>query len=1561
MKIPIDRVFLLLFLVIIGFIAFGALYTPSKYNNKGIRSSSESSSTTTLTSDDQTGGGGGGDTSSSSQSPSSSGTPLSVTVNSLTSISIRSDTLTSSTGFFHFQLFQDEDLKISLNRGINIGFDVYVVVREDALRGDTGFVWTNIYPQFEYARTYWLRILPSDITGEYTLPSSPQSVPKTSFKTMAAPVDTSSPSAIEKIEENCREFGEYLLQMALSAPFEMALELLIRPRQSLIAFQESFEYTKAKYKQFKNATKESMTAVKQSAIAALEVASMRFLIFIRLFDFRNFGGDGKLKTINLANLTGTLKLTMNRLIKFIGNIDLNAVVAAAKNGIKYGVDGAKAIATRIGMAVLRSARFAASMLRPDPIDIALMAISMTGMVFEDENKGGMMDWNYLKTSDFLSYQSESIKMQHEAWLNDYKITAFPLINGPLNKYDEITIYQKLEELSDAMIFLPYLKTTTSGDNTGYYHYANSRAMDQLAKKALKALSPTRMINDQDTLNDIEDLEVMRDLRSLQRTCFAAFKKHLDDLIASGSLSSVQAERMAIPFSTSTERYATAALEAFAKSYVLRVNVDKMHRLCIHLLCKMDGGNPLRNGQCSYSTPSDCFNSYPWPLPQPAVFNAAYIESKNRVCSPLPGTPCPSPSPCPVSPCLELNSDLGQTDHIYSEWRYPKDMKREFKDYNLSGWSPVWEDPNAVNGACIVYRPDVRQMCEASTKVDEYASGGTKIVARNNYNLYTGECTNTREFCTAYGVSYRSDMPTSEMANRGSGSLPSCYWSDAQKAGAAILGSDIIVQYFERFGAMARNGFATFAGFFSSADEDAAAAARAEAERLAAVASTVEAQLDDVQQAVFDRFYDMKYIHSNTIQCIDFKIDQSGNMYVLYAYDTGRGLLKLVKFNKFFEKQWIVSTGFVGPVENFFQSQLALDSSGYVYFVKSERNANGTYVRSICKLDPNDDGTELWKIKPMSVIDPGGIYAGAQDVHPDASFNGIYIRNDKLYATWVGQRVRSDGQVTAQLQKLIRYDQITSVRNNGVDVISGNETYMTDGISDQIGEEIFSFVVDSNENHYSLYRNNYMDQNTKKIEKSTGLLTRYTAITGARRDFPLQMYVTGLPTGSGIPAVDSPMWKNSKDSTNPDFIHPDVNDYPSICIDSQDRIFISNGVKIIQIDETAGNAWDVLKPGPTDGGARQYNAYKTVYDLKEYDFNTIKNSFNNPDFKPWDCSVMTTDNNDNLCMFIEKTKYVNLGNINRILQSPTTYKNIIYNKLDPPIPNTSIKGLARDPSNVRIFVDYVQFDDLEFNSNCYGHEQVTLIITPNPIQVSGYKDTDMISYIEDIKLQTVRSETAVLPEDANKIIFQLNTNYTISLKINDDIVYTRTDVRIDTTDPMMFRESKIDIMNITEDLVSAGVYNTAQNIVLIPPIYGTRTIQVENIGTGVITNLIVDQVTTKTTNNNIILKIPVDLICKNNIARGKIYKIRIRFPTPYNNYPILRCDINKEGIWIGNGDGNMQRKIEVTYINPIFQTERYTSTVFFVSIDNYWNDKEASKNIYPMFDSLILPDSKICRS
>jgi hypothetical protein len=1523
-------------LMVVGYFAFQTFYDPTRAKPLGARGGGGTvtdtmtpppddtttpppDDTTTPPPDDTSTGG------ETSEEGSGSPVPLSITVNSLSSITIKSDTLTSSTGFFKFGLYQDQNLQLSLDRGANFAFRVSVIVREYELRRDPGFVWNNISPQFQYSTKYWMSIEQSYPTGQ-RIYSSP--IPRIDFTTFGPQTSSSDPTLNDKIEEFCRELADtVLLPMAVEEVFVELLHLLYKlykgRNAALPAIKQMFGMFGTLSDKIDNYMKtEPLKRANQARIKALSAASARFATFISLFDFDKWDIEKAASKIeSIGKIYGTLKLTMGRLIDYIKDVDFNDVYAAVKGSLKAGWSAAKTVAMKIGTAVLTAGRFAAGMLVPDPLDIALMAISLTGAMLEQENKGGMLDWNQLKTSDFLSYQEDSIREQHESWLKELKITAFPLINGPLNKYDEPTLMDEVEKLTKSLIFLPCLRSAPVENpiNTDIYSPLDyyKFTMDVLSKRALAALSPSGIIRTQTDLDTIENLQVMQDLRYVQVECFRKFKDYV---------LSVPLTIRNTPYVVSQNKYGTTALEQYSLWFISQSDLlDKMNRVCIYIFCKMNGGKPLRNGQCSYSTPSDCFNSYPWPLPQPAVFNTGYIEARTRVCSPKPGTPCPSPSPCPVSPCLELNSDLGETDHIYSEWRHWRDLQREFSRYDLDGHSPLWTDPAVVNGggACVIYNPNVRQMCEASTKLDDLTGdgvlGGRKIIARNNYNMYTGECTNTREFCTAYGVSYRSDMPKSEMANRGSGSLPSCYWSDAQKAGSMILGSDIVIQYMERAGTALRNGWRTFAGLFNGRDLDAEAdaARRAEIARLAGVAAIVEAQTDEAQIAIFNNYYNMKYIYSNTLQCVDMKIDAEGNIYVLYAYDTDDGLLTLVKFNSIFKEKWKMSTGFSGPVENFLQSQLALDSDGYVYFMMSNYDVGANkYLRYIHKF--NKDGTEItvnWPIKPDSVTNADGIFPSATNIK-GYEFNGIFIRSNLLYVSWVGYRVQSDGKtIDRNLQKLIRYNNITGVRNNGTSIMN-SDTYVTDGISAaEISEEIFSFVVDTYGNQYSFYRNNYGTRDGSTSVRHRGILTKYTATTGVRRDIDLSSFVS---------------WNG------PSSINPNINDYPSMCIESsspsEDEIFISNGINIMKIIEPYSTPIVSLY----------------TLDLQNYEFNTIGDSFKDPDFKPWDCSMMTLDPKNNLSMFIEKTKYIKVGNIKKIMTSTTSvsqYQNIIHYRLDPPIPLSVTKGLLRPPTNVRVFVDYVLFEGFEFDSNCFGHESVTLVVDPMPSKVDAttFKDIDMVGRVIDIKRQT---PNVMLPQSANKVIFQPGIDYTISLKINDDIVYTHpTTLQVDTS---LLTESKIDVMSYVGEIdYNLGIFH---NVSLIQPRFGSRIIQFEHIGTGAVTNALLENVSNRLPSGNIRIKIPDSCTSYYNAGPAasppnsvSIIKLKIRYPPPYDIYPILRCTITFNENLIKSSTGSIEfknRNINITYPNTGFSSDFYTSQNVSVFSD--------SANIYPYF-------------
>jgi hypothetical protein len=1305
--------------------------------------------------------------------------------------------LTSPSSYLAFELFQDEALTIPFST--NLGIDVIatrVVVHENSVR-DNGFVWSSIDPPFSYSTEYWMYVSSvTDETGDY---NGSLEITTVSFTTLSEPEDTTTQTFMDKFEDGLRTLGEFLLPFLIEEAFEMLLDILKNPRNTARWFSDLFDNMKAKMK----ARADVARANKLSGIPTLEKSSFRFSLFMDVFRF---------SPEDVAKITGGLPKTIEKKIEFLENIDLEDVMERSKNGSKYGAQGLKKLATNIGKNLIKAGvsmgKFAAGMLaQPDPLDLVLLGISLAGMALEAENKGGMLDWNNLKTSDFLAMKEEAIKDQVDFFRSPpYNVTQAPLINGPLLKYDNKTLFDLIEELSYDLFILPPLKSRNSTDETGYQFFVNSLSSYPKFINTLRAyyaLSRNGNIRSQADIDYVESLQVMLDLRNVQKMCITRFvEKYAEkkqELIASG---------VTDPLAAISLWAHDTAFDAYTKTYI--DNLPTIQKIAVYIFCKMNGGNPLGNGQCSYTTPSACFNSYPWPLPRPQFSVSAGLASST--------TPRVSPVPCSSSPCIESDSGayMGITDHFYSEWRYPDGIERDFKNYTTAS-SPIWEDPNVtdpnINGACIIYNPSTRQICEASTKLDDRSTDvrNYKVIAKNDYNRYTGECTNTRAFCDAYGVSYRSDMPVSEMAYRGSGPLPSCYWSDAQKAGAMILGSDIIIQYLERLGDILEDGWRTFVGLVNgrNPDREEAEALREKMRQIAASNAMMISQSEEAQQEVFDKFYGMSYILSTTAQCVDFKISPVDNsLYLLYAYDTGDGTLVLIKYDKYYkpdtsrywdrskaeskDKMW----GFEGPVENVIQSQIALDQSGDIYVIQGNRRPDNVFEQSIVKFRSNGTKDSTFDLKPESLTDPGQMYAGRY--FKNAKFNGIYIRNDNLYVTWTGTEIDANGDVVpyAYNSKFIKYTNISTqsgIIRGGIDLIRGRHYFGSGGISDsEPSEEIFSFVVDDSDNHYTLFRHNA--QVNGSIVKNRGILMKYEPVSGGNPT-NINLYSSVFLTG----VLPNSFRDDSVEGTA-NFIHAEVNDYPSLCIDSDNNIFISNGIRVCRIiSQTSVSTLD--------------------YSIKNYSFNTIKTSLETatsdkkanppriPTFFPWDCCILTTDPDGNMCMIIEKYKMINLGSISRIRSNSQTYKNIIYNRLDPPIASVIEKGLDGDPLSVTLGVDYVSFDGLYFTPSCVGHEGVTLEVDPAPIIVSSSDTLQRVMKTNVKLIQSTQQRRVELPLMPNLIRFRPGIAYTISLKLNDNTIYTHPT-------PLIVDTSVFQIGPIADDAISS----VEANITLSSGIY-----------------------------------------------------------------------------------------------------------------------------------------------
>lgn len=162
------------------------------------------------------------------------------------------------------------------------------------------------------------------------------------------------------------------------------------------------------------------------------------------------------------------------------------------------------------------------------------------------------------------------------------------------------------------------------------------------------------------------------------------------------------------------------------------------------------------------------------------------------------------------------------DQSYAEWRTNFDHLRRDLGTDFS------DDPSANGGLCVGWNYIHRQQCN-SVFVGEDDE-------RNTYNINTGECINTPDFCHSYGVPLKRSVPIDDLGRkesglyadvwtwRASGPLDSCVIPEAYKALDWTILSRNIVQAFVALGytlasyAFRRNlgfmAFATLRGIFN---------------------------------------------------------------------------------------------------------------------------------------------------------------------------------------------------------------------------------------------------------------------------------------------------------------------------------------------------------------------------------------------------------------------------------------------------------------------------------------------------------------------------------------------------------------------------------------------------------------------------------------------------------------------------------------------------------------------------------------------------------------------------
>lgn len=153
------------------------------------------------------------------------------------------------------------------------------------------------------------------------------------------------------------------------------------------------------------------------------------------------------------------------------------------------------------------------------------------------------------------------------------------------------------------------------------------------------------------------------------------------------------------------------------------------------------------------------------------------------------------------------------DVTYAEWRTDLEHLRRDLGVDLTG------DPGARGGVCVAWDPSHRFVCE-NIKKDFGLTGVTKI-GTCAYNTLTGECTNTEQFCDAYGMAYDESRPVSQLLDttqslslgfvdipilqggdtssiNASGALPTCYLHPAQAFFADNFVGRVLVQFITQF-------------------------------------------------------------------------------------------------------------------------------------------------------------------------------------------------------------------------------------------------------------------------------------------------------------------------------------------------------------------------------------------------------------------------------------------------------------------------------------------------------------------------------------------------------------------------------------------------------------------------------------------------------------------------------------------------------------------------------------------------------------------------------------------
>ena len=1287
---------------------------------------------------------------------------ITISVIDRTSILIQSNDLTSRRGYFFMKLFRDENFTTSYAidiRGRPI--PTFVIVDQNDIKRSTGYVWSGINPPFKNNTTYWISLSESDAFAIMTTYMQPLSFTTGTFGAISTSLEA---DILSKIESKMIELSRQLKDIAIGAAGALALEAFLKyffRSKSDPFIKTIFEYIIEKIK----SVKVSIPEIRLFRTEYLKNISVRFRLFLDALSFTvdDFVRMGmylpktleKLKTKFTTFLGEGWTTTLNTL----KNIDPAAAIAA----ISTAMDNMAASVGKAGMAL------AGAFL--NPIDLALLGVSITGIILDETNAGNLQDWDKFKTSDFLQLKKAMIEAQKQVFAD--KGVKIPAINGPLLEYSNEQLDKEISYVEDLLLFFPKYTSDLS-----VQQFMRIVSQNKQYLKYYNALSRTGFINTQADIDYIEQQQVMMDIRELQD----AFVQTYIRFILRGDPNTTAVDTFSASYTDFIYTYAVRGTQAS----------NKLYQIACYLFCKANGGVPLKDGQCSYANATKCFNSYPWPIYDRIWDPVTRYASPSAGCIPT-GTSPTSPG---VSPCVDDSDDIGKTDFIYSEWRKPSLIRA---DYGSSA-TDYTSEVGSEGGVCVVTPYGMRTSCEAVTATDEI----TGELTGQNYNKYTGECTNTKAYCDAFKVSYTSRMHPKDMANLGSGPLPSCYRSEVDKVMGLILGGNSLIQGLKIFGDLITRGLATMFGL----DKEEKEWQIRERQRIAEQQKLRILLRDEFQTTEYSKRFGPEVLTSNTISIVDFQMDLEENIYVLYSYGEESPQLMLLKYDKFFVLQRDPSTREV--LANHSATKVGSNLGRYVssqLAISDEASTNPAFYMIEWVLNPNTDALEQFivqryqsnfeqvahgQISPASLMEPGNILAGKNI--EELEFNGIYIRKNILYAQYSGYDTTVDLNITG----LLFYDLSQNVRFSTI--------IPTGTISAARKDEIFSFI----------YRKN-PDPVGRRISFITNNSGEFTG-TG-------NMSIDGLPIinlRSGTYAVpeysQDHLGNPLPDCSSTDC---DILSYPGMCVDKLGRLFVTNGFRIWRFyhKQAVGiNPWTdedayllFFFPGRSIAPSRFYEAFNfkdlgTDYEGRPIFPGVPRFGFEPGMIRPHEMCLMRTNLNGDICCIIQRNLFVNVnrGIVNKI------------NMED--IPTVLIKDITYD--ELKFGIDFIEFKNPKF-SNCLGYEDFDVVISPPPrIQGDPIKKCSV-----GMLKKSTRGGYAAYPLEANRYIFTPGTTYSFEFKINGDVIKRETK-RFDPSGPGIFFQD-----NVQYSVTKTGggcVTGTRINFVTKPQVYGTRILKFETV-------------------------------------------------------------------------------------------------------------------------------------